>query len=539
MKNRTLFLLLLALCPLAALTFLSLLDFFSVPPRSTPDDTQLLQSISVNSMSRLEEVKTVSALGDGLNEVHLILPLNVGNSKFLGNMVRYGEFAEDLTYLKNWNAVLGNLADTLQPIRKVTSKSLADAENVTRETMETADGASKSIQKARDRMRRCGRELSSSLDSFCEKNPDSQLASNGANYRLKLEEMVSLLSDRIDRAREVHKLKVSFLEAEDLLADGKFMDAFRLCSKIRASEFLDSEFRRAVSETGYEARTRSALTELDEIEASADGLERKMENILVLNQKVKDAGKGLEKETQEELGGGYQEKMSALLVRFIEESSMEEIRQAMERLEKTPPSTFSASLKEAGDILLKVNEMEKKMREGTGRTDRFELVDELRESLRVTLAQLLADRLPSDVSANEKIQEAEMRDGRILTGYFKEVQENGKTSGFKIYASYEEFQNPTSSKGTTSVDEFHALPGKSLEARCVEEYLEAREKLLKDPSRRAAWNEFLGKCERMAKELEKWEGKAGVKPNFSLKKPMAIAKGTLKDENWSIWEEIF
>lgn len=539
MKNRTLFLLLLALCPLAGLTFLSLWDFFKVPPRSIPDDSALLQSISVNSMTRQEDVKTVEALGEGLTEVHLILPLDLGNSKFLGNMVRYGEFGEDLAYLKSWNAVLGNLSDTLQPIRKVTSKSLADAEDVTRETLETSDGASKSLQKARDRMRRYGRELSSSLDSFCEKNPDSQLASNAANYRMKLEEMVSLVSSRIERARDVHKLKVSFLEAEELLADGKHMEAFRLCSKIRSSELLDDAFRRTVTETGYEARTRSALTELDEIEQSADSLERKMENILVLNQKVKDAGKGLEKETLEELGGGYQEKMSALLVRFIEESSLEEIRQAMDLLAKTPPSAFSASLKEAGEILLKVNEMEKKMREGTGSSERFELADGLREELRTILMTILAERLPADVTANEKVQEAEMRDGRILTGYFKEVRENGKTAGFKIYASYEEFQNPTSSKGTTSVDEFLTLPGKSLEARCVEEYLQAREKLLNDPVKRSAWNEFLGTCERMAKDLERWEEKAGVKPIFSIRKPTAIAKGVLKDENWSIWEDIF
>lgn len=539
MKNRTLFLLLLALCPLAGLTFVSLMDFFKVPPRSAPDDSKMLQELLADSLQRQGSAKTASILQEGLEEVHLILPLKAEGSVFISNMARYGAYGDDMAYVRSWNAVLGNLADTLQPLRKITPESMADSENVTKETLELSDAAFKSIQKANSRLQRYGRELNASLDDFTKKNPDSRLASNSSNYQIKLTEMAGLVSERVDRTQEIHEARVSFLDAQDLFDAENYAECHRLCSKILAVKSLEDSFKTTVREIGYQARARLGLKELDEIAASERRLDDKIEKIQELDRKVSDAGKGLEKAKLESLASDYSEKKTELLVAYIEESCMDEILSDLKELETDPPSTFTQAITEAGEIMVKIRSMDQKMRESTGAETPFPQVKELRKQAQTVLTQLLDERLPNEAEADEKIQEAEMRDGSIVTGYFHAVEENGKTVGFKIYASYEEYQNPTGSKGVTTVDEFHVLPGPSLEARCVGNYLEARKDLMLNLDRRAAWNEFLGKCEKMSKELTTWEEKSQLKAKFSVKKPIAIAKGTLKNENWNIMNEIF
>ncbi|MGN1275308.1 MAG: hypothetical protein ACI4UF_12050, partial [Thermoguttaceae bacterium] len=174
-----------------------------------------------------------------------------------------------------------------------------------------------------------------------------------------------------------------------------------------------------------------------------------------------------------------------------------------------------------------------------GTTETLPSVTAFRERLQVFLETLLKDRLPADISADENIQEAVLTGRKTVTGYFKPVMEDGKKVGYKIYDSYEDFKNPTGSKGVTPIKDFLAEPGPSLESRCVKEYLLAREELLKSFENKIFWTRFLEKCEELQKELRDWESRTGLKVSFSLKEQIAIAKRTLQDENWNIIRKIF
>ncbi|MBE6427887.1 MAG: hypothetical protein E7028_04760 [Planctomycetaceae bacterium] len=539
MKNRTLFLLLLALCPLAFLTFMSVWEFFTVPPRSMPNDSAMIQRLAQDFAVSQNQAKTAAALQAGLSEVHLILPVDMSESKFHQNMARYESYAAKLQYVRDWNAVAGNMADMLQPLRRINSDSLHDLENVTRENLELSQGAAKSIQKAKLRFSRYGRELNSSLEDLREKNPRTPLAKNTENCVLKLTEMQSLVSERIGRAQEIHQLKVSFLDARNAFEAEDYAASNKLCRKILASKILDETFRKSVAKINCQARSKLALAELEEIENSIPSLETKIEKIQELNQNVRDSGKILDRDEFQELAKEYREKANETLIQHIEEMCVSEIEDLLGQLVKTPPATFRDSLQDAGEILEKLNAMEKKLRESIDVLDQIPRADEFKKRLKEAISAILEERLPAEAAGDEKIQEAELRNGKIVSGYFREVSENGRIVGFKIYPSFEEFQNPTASIGMTSVDEFHVLPGKSLEARAAEEYLDARKELLRNIAKRSAWNEFLGKCERLDSDLKKWEESSNLKARFSLKKPVAIAKGTLKEENWSVLEDIF
>ncbi len=539
MKNKTLFILLLALCPLLALSGAALLDFFKAPPRSVPNDQELVMELSRDSFSRQEKVRTAKALQEGLMEVHLILPLPAENSVFINNMARYGAYEPDMAYLRSWNTVLGNFSGLLRPLRKIHEKSLADMENITEENRETSEAAFKSVQKAHSQLIRNKKDFSASLTNFSEKNPDTKLAADCETIRTKVGEMTDLITERVDRAREVHEAKRMFLDARAAFDAENYEEAFRLCNKALACKNIDAEFQKEARRVGYNARAKMALAELAKIEESAFRPETKTEQIEELAQKVGEAGKGLDRNERKSLAEAFHEKKFELLVTYIEETYLGDIEEGLARLQKTPPKSFISALSDAGEIMTKIKTMDGQLRKSTENEMDFPHVNNLRKKLTEILTPILDNRLPSETEVNDKIQEAELRDGKIVSGYFRAVEENGKTTGYKIYSSYEEYQNPTASKGVTSIDDFHTLPGASLEARLAEEYLKARGKLMKNLGKRPSWNEFLGKCERMKKELVTWEEKSQVKATFSVKKPIAIAKGVLKPENWDIMAEIY
>lgn len=518
---------------------MSIWELFTVPPRSMPDDSAMVQRLAQNFATSQNQVKVADALKTGLCEVHLILPINMAESAFSQNMARYEAYAEPLQYVRSWNAVAGNMADMLQPLRKINSESLADLENVSEENLELSEGAAKSIQKAKTRFSRYGRELNSSLEELGRKNPQTPLAKNSENYVLKLAEMQELVSGRIERSLEIHQLKESFLDAQKAFEEDDFASCNKLCRKILASKLPDENFRKSVATINCQARSNLALAELEEIEKSVPILDAKIEKIQNLNRNIQDSGKCLDLEEFNTLTKDYREKSNQYLIQHIEEMCMSEIEDLLAQLEKNPPATFRNSLHDAGEIMEKLNAMEKKFRESVEDSVEMPQVIQTRKRLQEIVAVILDNYLPNEASGDEKIQEAELRNGTIVSGYFRDVEENGKTIGFKIYPSFEEFQNPTASIGTTSIDEFQVLPGKSQEARAAEEYLDARKELLRNIEKRSAWNAFLGKCERIDASLKKWEESSNLKSHFSMKKPLAIAKGTLKEENWNIMKDIF
>ncbi|MBQ6107575.1 MAG: hypothetical protein Q4A17_07010 [Thermoguttaceae bacterium] len=539
MKNRTLILLLLALLPLVILTGASLWDFFSVPPRSAPNDQELIAEVDRGKLDRLNGIKVAKALEVGLEDVQLILPLDPQKSQFLNHMGHYGEYRGGLAYVQRWNSVLSSFLETLRPLRKITSEALSDAEEMNEENEEISTGAFESIRKAMGRLNGAFREFNFSLEEFSKAFPEVPLAKDSNEISADLKEMVDLASERVKRAREMHQLKASFMEAQKHYEAGELLKCNQLCAKILTSELADDAFLEKVQKVHYKARAKRAINEIDEIEKSESMPQRRLDRLEELSEKVRDAGKRLDAETKESLGKEFLTKMNDVVIASVEELYSDEIIQAISALEKNPPQSFADGLYEVGKIAENIQKMNSQLKKSMGTTETLPSVTAFRERLQVFLETLLKDRLPADISADENIQEAVLTGRKTVTGYFKPVMEDGKKVGYKIYDSYEDFKNPTGSKGVTPIKDFLAEPGPSLESRCVKEYLLAREELLKSFENKIFWTRFLEKCEELQKELRDWESRTGLKVSFSLKEQIAIAKRTLQDENWNIIRKIF
>ncbi|MCR5164889.1 MAG: hypothetical protein K6C40_12785, partial [Thermoguttaceae bacterium] len=461
MKNRTLLLLLLALLPLVVLTGASLWDFFAVPPRSAPNDRELIAEVDAGKPDRFNESKVAKALEAGLEDVQLIIPLDPQKSEFLNHMAHYGEYRERLAYVQRWNSVLSSFLEMLRPLRKITPEALSDAEEMNEENEEISTAAFESLRKAMGRLNGASREFNFSLEEFSKAFPNAALAKNSNEITTDLKEMVDLAAERVKRAREMHQLKASFLEAQKLFDSGELLKCNQLCAKILTSEIADDAFLEKVQKVHYKARAKRAIAEIDEIVNAESLPQRRLDRLEELAEKVKDAGKRLDAETKESLGSDFLSKMNDVVTASVEELYSDEIREAIAALGKNPPESFADGLYEVGKISENIQKMNSQLKKSMGTTQTLPSVTEFRERLQVLLETLLKERLPADVSADENIQEAVLTGRKTVTGYFKPVEENGKKVGYKIYDSYEDFKNPTGSKGMTPIKEFLAEPGPS------------------------------------------------------------------------------
>ena len=454
-------------------------------------------------------------------------------------MAHYGEYRGSLMYVQRWNSVLSSFLEMLRPLRKITPEALSDAEEMNEENEEISNAASESLRKAMGRLNGASREFNFTMEEFSKAFPDAPLAQNSNEITTDLKDMVNLAGERVKRAREMHQLKASFMEAQKLFDSGELLKCNQLCAKILTSELADDAFLEKVQKVHYKARAKRAIAEIDEIVNAESLPQRRLDRLEELAEKVKDAGKRLDAETKESLGSDFLSKMNDVVTASVEELYSDEIIEAIAALEKNPPQSFADGLYEVGKISETIQKMNSQLKKSMGTNQTLPSVTEFRERLQVFLETLLNQRLPSDISANENIQEAVLTGRKTVTGYFKPVEENGEIVGYKIYNSYEDFKNPTGSKGMTPIKDFLSKPGPSLESRSVKEYLLARDELLSGFQNRIFWTRFLEKCEEIQKGLRDWESRTGLKVSFSLQEPIGIAKRTLQDDNWNIIKKLY
>ena len=141
---------------------------------SAPDDHALLLEISKESYARQTSAKTSEALCGGLESAHLVVPATSDGAAFV-NMAQYEEYRTDVDYMRQWNVILRNQADTLRSLRKIQAKNLSDMENVTPETLETASAATKSVKKAYLNLERYSKDMQDSMETFVQKYPQTKI----------------------------------------------------------------------------------------------------------------------------------------------------------------------------------------------------------------------------------------------------------------------------------------------------------------------------------------------------------------------------
>ena len=131
--------------------------------------------------------------------------------------------------------------------------------------------------------------------------------------------------------------------------------------------------------------------------------------------------------------------------------------------------------------------------------------------LRRNVATWLEESLPVKRSEEHPtLQEAETKDGRILRGFFREVQEGEATTGYKRYDTWQEYQNPTADVGAWPIAALVSPPAAALPSRLLRRYNDQRARLLAEPDRRERWEEFSAACRQLEAATSRYRDKPGA-----------------------------
>lgn len=167
----------------------------------------------------------------------------------------------------------------------------------------------------------------------------------------------------------------------------------------------------------------------------------------------------------------------------------------------------------------------------------------VKATLRGRVREWLMEFLPEKtVDEPTELREAETKDGRMLRGYFREISGPDGTAGYKRYDTPAQRQNPTADVGTWPGQDLASPPGPTVPQRLIEQYRDARGKLLERPERRGPWEAFAASCERLQAQCAEYRAKPGAGEDMpDFRREAAFARKTLSgsvlDGLKAIWGE--
>ncbi len=112
--------------------------------------------------------------------------------------------------------------------------------------------------------------------------------------------------------------------------------------------------------------------------------------------------------------------------------------------------------------------------------------------------------------------------------------------GYKRYDTLAQLQNPTADVGTWPSQDLASAPGPTLPQRLVEQYHDARSKLLQQPERRELWEAFAASCERLQAQCDAYRAKPGASeelPSFRAEAQFArqVLSGSALGDLRIVW----
>ena len=242
----------------------------------------------------------------------------------------------------------------------------------------------------------------------------------------------------------------------------------------------------------------------------------------------------------------FQEAEQSVRAEISADKQGDRIQKMLTTLRNDPPSAISERFSNAGKTLAAIQAAEKEIRqspdaESVKSMDRLKGLAKNREMLQGTVRAWFTKMVPViSSSLDDKIQEATLKNGSILRGYFLEVEDNGKVTGYKCYPTLREFQNPTVSIGTHAAADFASKPAAPYEKTLTAEYAELRKTLLASPESRGRWVEFENRCQKMEDSLSEHRQKPGVQStDVSFVNAVTVARGVMEQESWKVVERIF
>ncbi|MDO4571413.1 MAG: hypothetical protein Q4D38_13595 [Planctomycetia bacterium] len=505
--KRTLFTLLLFLSPLVFLTATAGVDFISVPNRTVPDDTELLASTrrAMDDVSRRS--RNLENTMEGLIVTELILPASDAASEKVRS---YGFLRGATAAFEKWNALSGYIFEYLDILQNFRSTDL--------------DQVTWSMRKFRE----IREEFSSALPP--------------GSVKSELEAQEKALEARIVKARRVGESTKILGESRNAYESKDYSICRDKCNVLLADydDILDAVVRREVQRLKNMSEVFAGRDELGDIRLSQESPEAQLEKV----QEIVDRYEGIDESELSDAEKTQLEESRALAtdlrIKILEEQYSGEIDIAISDFGARKNLPLRELLSSAQDLIAKINAFQDLLKDDDISRKKREELDAQKKRVRTVFRRRMQEKIPEvKFTQSPLLQEAEMKDGSILRGFFRLVEQDGKVVGYKCYPTQKEYDNPTVSVGMRPSEDFKTPPSIPLEAGFCQKYAEAKKKLAAQMDTRGAWIDFHNSCKKMDDRLREHEKKTKQETGISFRGAADVSRVILKDENWSKIQEIF
>lgn len=157
----------------------------------------------------------------------------------------------------------------------------------------------------------------------------------------------------------------------------------------------------------------------------------------------------------------------------------------------------------------------------------------VRAMIQEEMSRWLVRSLPLKYTADgARLEEAIMKDGRVLRGYFQAVNLPQGT-GYKRYDTLDASLRPTGDQGVLGPGEFSQPPARSLPVDSVQQYERARQTILAAPWRKSVWEEFAKTCQALQKRWADYRRRPGASSeSISFQNEEQFSQDVLANADW-------
>lgn len=505
--KRTLFILLLALTPLGFLTVEALVDFFSVPPRQVPDDTELLQNVRQQEIHFRGKIRSVPVAEEALMGMELLLP----SPESVETLRRLAGFHRLGSPLERWNLCSQDISRYLELLWGFRGKEVPP--------------------------------LKRTLDDF-----KAFRKAAAAHFPEGSQKVIRLLElQEADFQERVTKAEKN-AEAGHLLAEARNsfdLERYALCrdkcNTLLADyqDVLEDTVRLSVIRLKARSEVHAGTDQLGDLKLKSATPEERLEKLQGFLASLEEVGSEHLSEEEQQRLASIEKETRQLRLQITSEKSWDEIQRQVGELSQTTAGGIPELLKSAVAVCRQMDELASSVKEDGEESLRQEQEKEVRtqyQRIQSIVRKRILEGIPEKQSSvDTHLEEVVLQNGKLLRGFFRAVKKDGETVGYKCYPSRTEWENPTVSVGTYEISEFQGKPQLALENQCVAEYTKLRKGLLEHFSQRGAWVEFQNGCQKMEKKLKRYEEKSSL----SFRKEISVAKIILEDEHWRGLNKIY
>lgn len=505
--KRTLFILLLALTPLGILTVGALIDFFTVPPRQIPDDTELLQNVRQQEIHFRGKIRAVPMAEEALVGTELLLPAteNVETLQRLAGFHRLGR------PLERWNLCSQDISRYLELLWGFRGKEVSP--------------------------------LKRTLEDFktFRKEASGHFPENSQKVIRLLELQETDFQERVTRAEKNAEAGNLLAEARNSFDLERYALCRDKCNTLLADyqDVLEDTVRLSVIRLKARAEVHAGTDQLGELKLKSAAPEERLEKLQHFLTSLKEVGTEHLSEEEQQQFASIEKETRQLRLEITSKKTWDEIQHQVGELGKTAAGGIPGLLETAAGICRQMDELVASVREDGEDSLRQTQEKEIRtqyQRIQTIVRKRILDGVPEKKSSVDPyLEEVILKNGTLLQGFFREVKTDGKIVGYKCYPSREEWEKPTVSVGTYEVSEFQGKPRLALENRLVQEYTDLRKGLQEHFSERGAWVEFQNGCQKMEKRLKNYSGQSSV----SFRKEIGTAQMVLEDEHWRRLNKIY